>query len=173
MHDCERHGVDASSHLVLEPPAAPPLLTPGLARVLARMLTKAARIGLEYWYASQQLQGGVRREAGGLRHLFLTVARLRALSTGGLPVPARTSAQLTAAQRMLAPHELAAFLGIPLRTVYRWRSRGEGPRGYRIGRHVRYRLDDIERWLDDRSDEIEPGRALPTRERTPRASQEE
>lgn len=54
--------------------------------------------------------------------------------------------------RLLGPEEVAAFLGVPLRTIYRWRSRHEGPRGYRVGRHVRYRLDDVERWLADRSD---------------------
>jgi excisionase family DNA binding protein len=54
--------------------------------------------------------------------------------------------------RLLGPEEVAAFLGVPLRTIYRWRSQREGPRGYRVGRHVRYRLVDIERWLEDRSD---------------------
>ena len=54
--------------------------------------------------------------------------------------------------RLLAPGEVAAFLGVPLRTIYQWRSRHAGPRGYRVGRHIRYRLDDVERWLADRSD---------------------
>jgi len=47
--------------------------------------------------------------------------------------------------RLLGPDEVAAFLGVPLRTIYRWRSQREGPRGYRVGRHVRYRLDDVDR----------------------------
>jgi excisionase family DNA binding protein len=51
-------------------------------------------------------------------------------------------------ERMMSPGEVARFLGLPLRTVYRWRSRGTGPRGYRIGRHVRYRHADVERWLE-------------------------
>ncbi len=54
--------------------------------------------------------------------------------------------------RLLGPEEVAAFLGVPLRTIYRWRSQREGPRGYRVGRHVRYRLVDVERWLEDRGD---------------------
>ena len=29
--------------------------------------------------------------------------------------------------RLLTPHEVAVFLGVPLRTMYRWRSRGDGP----------------------------------------------
>jgi excisionase family DNA binding protein len=51
-------------------------------------------------------------------------------------------------QRLLSPDEVAVFLGVPLRTIYRWRSRGDGPRGYRIGRHVRYRARDVEHWLE-------------------------
>jgi excisionase family DNA binding protein len=52
-------------------------------------------------------------------------------------------------RRLLSPAELASYLAIPLATVYRWRSRREGPCGIRVGRHVRYRLDDVERWLDE------------------------
>jgi excisionase family DNA binding protein len=59
----------------------------------------------------------------------------------------------TDAARLLRPHELAAFLGIPLRTIYRWRSRHEGPPSYRVGRHIRYRLNEVEQWLDERRDE--------------------
>lgn len=50
--------------------------------------------------------------------------------------------------RLVSPHELAALLGVPLATVYGWRSRGEGPLGFRLGRHVRFDIDDVEQWLD-------------------------
>jgi excisionase family DNA binding protein len=56
------------------------------------------------------------------------------------------------AQRLLRPHEVAAFLGVPLQTIYRWRYRHEGPLGYRVGRHVRYRAADVEQWLEERRD---------------------
>ena len=55
-------------------------------------------------------------------------------------------------ERLLSPHEVAAFLGVPLQTIYRWRYRHEGPCGYRVGRHVRYRIADVERWLEERRD---------------------
>jgi excisionase family DNA binding protein len=52
----------------------------------------------------------------------------------------------------MSPYEVASYLGVPLRTVYRWRTRGDGPRGYRVGRHVRYRIVDVERWLEGHRD---------------------
>ena len=53
---------------------------------------------------------------------------------------------------LMSPAEVAMFLGVPLRTVYRWRSQRGGPRGYRVGRHVRYRIEDVEAWLDEHRD---------------------
>ncbi len=55
-------------------------------------------------------------------------------------------------RRLLRPDELASLLGIPLATIYRWRSRGDGSPGIRVGRHVRYRLEDVDRWLDEQRD---------------------
>jgi len=49
---------------------------------------------------------------------------------------------------LLSPEELSVLLGIPVATVYRWRSHGGGPAGFRIGKHLRYRFEDVEHWLD-------------------------
>jgi len=57
------------------------------------------------------------------------------------------------ARQLLSPDELASYLGVPRATVYRWRSRREGPCGIRVGRHVRYRLEEVERWLDERQEQ--------------------
>jgi excisionase family DNA binding protein len=35
--------------------------------------------------------------------------------------------------------ELAAYLGVPVSTVYDWRTQGEGPAAYRFGRHFEVR----------------------------------
>lgn len=51
-------------------------------------------------------------------------------------------------KEFLSPEELANYLSIPLSTVYVWRSRGGGPKGKKIGRHVRYRRSDVEAWLE-------------------------
>ena len=55
-------------------------------------------------------------------------------------------------ERLLTINELATMLGIPVDTLYGWRHRGEGPQGYRIGRHVRYRRAVVETWLASRLD---------------------
>lgn len=53
---------------------------------------------------------------------------------------------------LLSPTELAEYLGVPVKTVYNWRSAGEGPRGIRIGRHVRFRQSDVHAWLEQNAD---------------------
>jgi excisionase family DNA binding protein len=54
---------------------------------------------------------------------------------------------------LLSPNQLADLLAIPVATVYRWRSAGSGPRGHRIGKHVRFRRSDVEAWLDACADQ--------------------
>lgn len=56
-------------------------------------------------------------------------------------------------ERLLGPEDLAGYLGVPLKTIYRWRYRGEGPASYRVGRHVRYKLEDVEAWLQARREQ--------------------
>ena len=56
--------------------------------------------------------------------------------------------------KLLSSRELADYLGIPLETTYMWRARRTGPRGIRVGRHVRYRLADVQAWLEAHADEV-------------------
>lgn len=50
---------------------------------------------------------------------------------------------------LLTPHSLADRYGLPVATIYRWRSTGTGPRGFRVGKFVRYRLEDVEAWENE------------------------
>ncbi|MBB2900495.1 excisionase family DNA binding protein [Kineococcus radiotolerans] len=50
----------------------------------------------------------------------------------------------------LSPRELADHLGLPIQTVYRWNTTGDGPAMAKIGRHVRYRREDVDAWLTAR-----------------------
>ena len=59
-------------------------------------------------------------------------------------------------ETLLSVAELAAYLGVPVATIYRWRHQHQGPVGYRIGRHVRYRPHDLEQWLETQRDSDDP-----------------
>lgn len=50
--------------------------------------------------------------------------------------------------------ELADFLDISVSTIYAWRSQGYGPKGKKVGRHVRYHPSDVEQWFDGLTDEV-------------------
>ncbi|WP_454858432.1 helix-turn-helix domain-containing protein [Promicromonospora soli] len=55
-----------------------------------------------------------------------------------------------AAQVLLTPQEVADLLRIPVRSLYVQRSAGRPtPPGVKIGRHLRYRLSDVEAWIED------------------------
>jgi len=58
--------------------------------------------------------------------------------------------------RLMTLSEVSDLLGIPVATLYRWRHRGEGPPGYRIGRHVRFRRAAVETWIESRADAPTP-----------------
>jgi excisionase family DNA binding protein len=47
-------------------------------------------------------------------------------------------------------HEVAAYLRVPVETLYRWRKFGGGPKAGRVGRHLRYDEADVRAWFRDR-----------------------
>lgn len=53
--------------------------------------------------------------------------------------------------RLMSAEEVAAFLSVPVTTLYQWRHHGVGPRGMRVGRHLRYRRQELDDWLDSRT----------------------
>lgn len=54
---------------------------------------------------------------------------------------------VNAREELWSVEQLAAYLKVPVATVYSWRSKGYGPVGIRVGRYVRYRASDVEAWL--------------------------
>jgi len=50
--------------------------------------------------------------------------------------------------RLLTVKGLADYLDVPVATIYAWRYRSQGPPGFRVGRHLRFRRSDVERWID-------------------------
>jgi excisionase family DNA binding protein len=51
--------------------------------------------------------------------------------------------------RLWTVDDTSRFLGVPVGTLYQWRTRGQGPRAYRVGRHLRYDPADVRQWLDE------------------------
>jgi excisionase family DNA binding protein len=56
--------------------------------------------------------------------------------------------------QLLTPAELAAYLGVPISTLYAWRHRRQGPPSFKAGRHLRYRLRDVEQWISFRVEKV-------------------
>lgn len=60
---------------------------------------------------------------------------------------------------LLGVEELADYLGIPVATLYDWRVDGKGPRGIKVGRHVKFTVADVRAWLDARREPRSPASA--------------
>ena len=54
-------------------------------------------------------------------------------------------------EHLYSPEQLAQRLGIPVATLYRWNYLGTGPLPLRVGRHIRYRPNDVNYWLEERA----------------------
>ena len=52
---------------------------------------------------------------------------------------------------LATPQEVAAYLNVPVKTVYQWRWKHAGPRSSKVGVHIRYRWADVEKWLDEQA----------------------
>lgn len=57
----------------------------------------------------------------------------------------------TTALRMWSTEEVAHFLCVPVATVYAWRKHRQGPKAYRIGKHLRFKPEDVTAWLEQQS----------------------
>lgn len=53
--------------------------------------------------------------------------------------------------KLLDSTELAIELGVPLRTLDQWAYTKTGPKTIKIGRHRRYRREDVDAWLEVKS----------------------
>lgn len=53
--------------------------------------------------------------------------------------------------RFLTPDDLVEMFDLPsVETVYQWRRKRTGPRGFRVGRYLRFDPDDVRAWVDSR-----------------------
>jgi hypothetical protein len=56
--------------------------------------------------------------------------------------------QAVTADRLWTVHDVSAFLGVPVGTLYQWRYMRVGPPAYRVGRHIRYDPAAVRTWLN-------------------------
>lgn len=55
-------------------------------------------------------------------------------------------------QNLVSTEQAAEYLGgLKPNTIEGWRVRGEGPRYLKIGRLVRYRIDDLDAYIESRA----------------------
>lgn len=52
---------------------------------------------------------------------------------------------------LLSAEEVAGLLGIPRRTLDVWRSERRGIDYYKVGKYVRYRLEDVNAYLEQQA----------------------
>ena len=52
--------------------------------------------------------------------------------------------------------DLAAYLGVPVSTVYDWRTNGKGPRAYRFGKHLKFAVSDVRIWIEQQRESLSP-----------------
>ncbi len=55
---------------------------------------------------------------------------------------------------LLSVPDISTKLGVPPATIYQWRYLGKGPRGIRVGRHLRFRQADLDKWIEEQADPI-------------------
>ena len=48
--------------------------------------------------------------------------------------------------------EVASELKISRKTLLNWRATGTGPRGFRVGKAIRYRRENVAHWLAEQED---------------------
>jgi predicted DNA-binding transcriptional regulator AlpA len=58
--------------------------------------------------------------------------------------------------KILYQEEVAEMLRRPLSTLRYWRVTGDGPKSFKLGGRVVYKLEDVERWIEAQYSEATP-----------------
>ena len=54
---------------------------------------------------------------------------------------------------LLSVADLSGLIGIPVSTIYDWRTHGKGPVAYRFGKHLKYATADVTAWMAGQRDD--------------------
>jgi excisionase family DNA binding protein len=69
------------------------------------------------------------------------------MDTGASRATDSERSRLQLVEQVLSLTELCEHLQVSAQTIYDLRSQGRGPRGFRVGRELRFRISEIEAWL--------------------------
>ena len=50
---------------------------------------------------------------------------------------------MNSTEKLWGVQDVADYLGIPVQTIYHWRTKGYGPPGKKIGEHVRFLPEEV------------------------------
>ena len=64
--------------------------------------------------------------------------------------PTPTATAIEGSGGLLDEHRAAGYLGLCVKTLRNWRSAGKGPSYIKIGRIVRYRVTDLDEFIEKR-----------------------
>jgi excisionase family DNA binding protein len=84
---------------------------------------------------------------GHSRRLPDVLAHLRVMKTQKIRETSAKTPTLSLVDGVLSLSELCAQLHVSAQTIYDLRSQGRGPRGFRVGRELRFRVSEIDAWL--------------------------
>ncbi len=60
--------------------------------------------------------------------------------------PPGSPATRPAGDRLWTVDDLSVYLGVPKKTIYAWRTAGKGPKGFRVGKHLRWHPRTVFAW---------------------------
>lgn len=52
---------------------------------------------------------------------------------------------------LASAEEVSQYLNVPVPTLHQWRHKGTGPKASKVGRWLRYKWEDVEKWLEDQA----------------------
>ncbi len=85
---------------------------------------------------------------GGSRALAVGLAHLVVMDTKEPDIKLADRSYVTVIEQVVSLSELCAHLHVSAQTIYDLRSQGRGPRGFRVGRELRFRVSEVEAWLE-------------------------
>jgi len=85
---------------------------------------------------------------GGSREHTARLAHLLVMDTSNHDEDPAARPHLTLIEQDLSLSELCTHLGVSVQTIYDLHSQGGAPRGFRVGRELRFRISEVEAWLE-------------------------